>query len=384
MNHGKKKILVVLISFFLSIFFFYFLFCIKTYLNKYDELSYLFRSIENIELHKKYSKKLHHLRGPGTLKNIDKPENYLFSTINQFSKNTNNILIQGDSWIRRTERFKEPYNLINNFSKKNNVGLITAGIASYSPSLMKLQYEILEKDFNIYPDILVAYIDQTDIGDELCRYKDKRVFDENNNLIAVKEEYYSKGTFEYLKIYKISEIKLLNDSKIIRSIKLTNFFIEYGVRRGIEKIKSIKELGLKRKVNFKCSFSEIQKYLIKSSDNEILYFTNRLKDYINLLKSKDYIKKIIFVTFPHNKHLFKNNDSENQQKHYSINVSTIVQEIVKNEKKIHHLNFSQLISQGKINLEKYVFQENDPGSHLKTQYHASIFVQKIIDQLIVD
>ena len=54
------------------------------------------------------------------------------------------------------------------------------------------------------------------------------------------------------------------------------------------------------------------------------------------------------------------------------------------KKKIHHLNFSQLISQGKINLEKYVFQENDPGSHLKTQYHASIFVQKIIDQLIVD
>ena len=204
MNLGKKKFLVVSISFFLSIFFFYFLFCIKTYLNKYDELSYLFRSIENLELHKKYSKKLHHLRNPGTLKNIDKPENYLFSTINQFSKNTDNILIQGDSWIRRTERFKEPYNLINNFSKKNNVGLITAGIASYSPSLMKLQYEILEKDFNIYPDILVAYIDQTDIGDELCRYKDKRVFDENNNLIAVKEEYYSKGTFEYLKIYKLN------------------------------------------------------------------------------------------------------------------------------------------------------------------------------------
>ena len=46
--------------------------------------------------------------------------------------------------------------------------------------------------------------------------------------------------------------------------------------------------------------------------------------------------KIIFVTFPHNKHLFANNNSENQQKHYSINVSTIVQEIVKNEKKIHH------------------------------------------------
>ena len=54
------------------------------------------------------------------------------------------------------------------------------------------------------------------------------------------------------------------------------------------------------------------------------------------------------------------------------------------KKKIHHLNFSQLISEGKISLEKYVFQKNDPGSHLKTKYHASIFVQKIIDLLIVE
>ena len=41
---------------------------------------------------------------------------------------------------------------------------------------MKLQYEILKKDFNIHPDIVIAYIDQTDIGDEICRYKKKRYF----------------------------------------------------------------------------------------------------------------------------------------------------------------------------------------------------------------
>ena len=51
---------------------------------------------------------------------------------------------------------------------------------------MQLQYEILEKDFNIKPNIVVAYIDQTNIGDELCRYKNNRVYDKNNTLVAVK------------------------------------------------------------------------------------------------------------------------------------------------------------------------------------------------------
>ena len=46
---------------------------------------------------------------------------------------------------------------------------------------MKLQFEILKEDFNIHPDIVVAYIDQTDIGDEICRYKNKRYFNSKMN-----------------------------------------------------------------------------------------------------------------------------------------------------------------------------------------------------------
>ena len=45
------------------------------------------------------------------------------------------------------------------FSEENNVGLINAGVGSYSPSLMNLQIDILEKDFNIYPNIILAYFD---------------------------------------------------------------------------------------------------------------------------------------------------------------------------------------------------------------------------------
>ena len=33
---------------------------------------------------------------------------------------------------------------------------------------------VLEKDFQVFPSIVIAYIDQTDIGDEICRYKNNK------------------------------------------------------------------------------------------------------------------------------------------------------------------------------------------------------------------
>ena len=71
---------------------------------------------------------------------------------------------------------------------------------------MQLQFQILEKDFNFKPNTVVAYIDQTDFGDELCRYKHNRVYDKNNILIAVKKENYSRAVYEHTKIFNISAI----------------------------------------------------------------------------------------------------------------------------------------------------------------------------------
>lgn len=377
MNRKNKNILAVFISFLLAITVFYFLFYVKIYFGNYLELPYLFKNEENLKLHKKYSKILHHLRGPGTLKNTQVPENYLFTVINEFSNKKENVLMQGDSWIRRTERFEQPRKFINIFSKKNNIGLITSGISSYSPTLMKLQYEVLEKDYDIFPDIVIAYIDQTDIGDELCRYKNKRIFDNKKKLIAVGEANYSKGAFEYIKTYKISEVKLLDHSKFVKNFILTNFFIEYGFKRFLYKINLFKSLLTKKEVETKCTFATIQNYLIMSREDELLYFSSRLKDYIIFLKNKPYIKKIILVTFPHRNHLF----SKDEKKIYKVDVSNIVEKIVKNEKKIYHLNFSKLVSEGKISLKKKMFQENDPGSHLKLNFHTNIFVKEITNLL---
>ena len=343
-----------------------------------------------MKFNKSYSKKLHHLRiGGESMVNEIKAENYLFSTVNKFSINTNNILMQGDSWIQQmdgilpTNVFKgaKSYDLINNFVKKNNFGLINAGVSTFSPSLMQLQYEILEKDFNIKPNIVVAYIDQTDIGDELCRYKNNRIYDKNNTLVAVKNKNYSRAVFSLTKLNYISEIVLLNNSQLKRTFKLTNFFIKYGFLRAINKFKSIKKFGWKNRDIFKCQFREIRKYLISSSSSEISYFEDRVKDYINLLMNKEYIEKIILVTFPHHDHIFGYITSKDEKKYYTTNVSNIIENIVKNKKKIYHLNFSKLILDKKINLKSNVFSKNDPASHLKEEYHATIFTQEIINIL---
>ena len=276
---------------------------------------------------------------------------------------------------------RKSYDLISNFAKKNNLGLINAGVTSFSPSLMKLQYEILETDFNFKPNIVVAYIDQTDIGDELCRYKDQSVYDNNNNLVAVKNERYSRATYDYTKIYNISEIVLLNKSQLKRNFKFTNFFISYGPQRLIKKIKSIKKYGWKHKDKSKCQLSVILEYLIGSNKEEIYYFENKVKNYINLLMSKEYINKIIIVTFPHRNNIFKHDNLENKKKSYSINVSNIIEKIVKKEEKIYHLNFTKLILDGIINLEKDTFVEADPSSHLTEEAHANIFTKSIINLL---
>ena len=55
-------------------------------------------------------------------------------------------------------------------------------ITSFAPSLMHKQYEILKQEFYIKPDLLIIYIDQTDIGDEFCRYKNKKIYSKNGKL----------------------------------------------------------------------------------------------------------------------------------------------------------------------------------------------------------
>ena len=108
----------------------------------------LFKSKENLIFHKEYSKKLHHLRDSGKLKNKN---DYLFSIIHNEKNFKTTLLIQGDSWAEQISQGKESFISLKNFSKKNKINTFNAGTTSYAPSVMHIQFKILtEKDLGTY------------------------------------------------------------------------------------------------------------------------------------------------------------------------------------------------------------------------------------------
>ena len=171
----KKNVALIFFSLTFSILLIYFLvFTWVSVVQKYKDKNN-FTNLENLNFHENLSNKVHHLRGNNwphhKRKILWKKEDYLFTVFSEFNVNKDNYLIQGDSWAEYIV-FKD---LINKSMQKivdtKGIGLINSGTSSYSPSPMKVQYEILEEKYDLKPDYLISIIDQTDIGDELCRYK---------------------------------------------------------------------------------------------------------------------------------------------------------------------------------------------------------------------
>ena len=258
-----KKVIFKLILFFLLFSLTYFLFGLWGLIEISKNKNLLFKSKENFIFHRNYSNKIHHLRDANRWG--DKENGYLFSIINENNKKGKIILFQGDSWIESISEIKQSEKMIKNFAINNNFRVYNGGITSFAPSLMHKQYEILKQEFNIKPDIIIIYIDQTDIGDEYCRYKNKKVYAKNGKLKSISREKFTRATYDYSKLYLYSELNFQNTfNKIIKfPAKKTNYFL----KRNIVRINYIFKNGYKNRNVHKCGFREIMKELENYDSN---------------------------------------------------------------------------------------------------------------------
>ena len=186
---------LIIISCIFTIALTYILLFIYTFYNFNNEFRSSFKSLEQLNFHEKYSDKIHHIRNPIILDWLwkePKAEDLLFTEINSIKNKDIIVLFQGDSYMEQLTLSKNNISakLVQKFNSQKKVGFVNAGTSSYSPSLMSLQLDILEKDFNILPNIVISYIDLTDLEDENCRYKNNKVF-ENGILKSVKSDNYS-------------------------------------------------------------------------------------------------------------------------------------------------------------------------------------------------
>ena len=386
---------LVILSCLVSIPIIYVILFIHTFFNLHNEFQENFKSLENLNFHEKYSKKVHHIRQEKVLDWLwkkPKVEDMMFTTINKLEDKELIVLIQGDSFMEQltnSSYYKQDTNmelltngekpknisveLVQKFKSKKKVGFVSGGTGSYSPSLMNLQLDVLEQDFKILPNIVIAYVDQSDIGDEYCRYKNHRFY-ENGVLKSIQPESHLmwRETFNYSEIYEKSKIRLKNKSKILQTFFLTNFNFKYGFVKSSTRLyrKYISTNKADKEKLTKCYWGTIEKYLIKHHDTETEYFKYQVKEYLENMKKKEHIEKIFFVTFPHKK---------NFNKTYKLNVSDVIENVVKDEKIVTHINFSKiLLNDNNFNYENIYLND---GIHLNRDNHANLFMKKILDEL---
>ena len=300
---------------------------------------------------------------------INDINNSFYASINTFKKEYNeNILIQGDSWaaFANTEKIT---NFLKNLSTKRNFGLYNAGKIGYSVSPMNVQLHLLRNKLNINPSIIVAIMDQTDLGDELHRYQtlNKNTLDLINTYASYE---FKKKFFNILDSKNFSFFKLLGLSKeffISRYKQFNNDFYmtcSYIISRIIYLIDDVPTV-----------ISPLV-YGLEKDDKKIIKY--RLNNYINNVFKNNDLKKLVIVTHPHRNHLV------NDKTKYKENISLIINNIIFNsphKKKILHINFNDDFDYVYKNIEiEKMWWKDDRASHLALQNYLDYYYPHIFSK----
>ena len=360
----KHKFFIFFTIVLISAILFFIFYAYGTYAIK-SEFKFNFNNKDQFLFYKKYSKIVNHLRFSEKYQNLNSNnENQLFTIINE-NKNKNIILFQGDSWFEQIEENENKKNFFSEYLKKN-YKIINAGIQSYSPSLMHAQYKVLTNDFIKKPEILIIYIDQTDIGDEICRYKNL-VIKKNNILDSVTYEEFPlyKDPFNLHEILTFSEIDFNYKNKVTKIYHYYKYKIQKAFFKNIKRIKY--KLGF---VNYeKCYGEKIYSYLYNLNDANKNYFENVIKKYFEILNNDKDIRKIYIVSHPHKIHI--------STREKIIDVSDLLSGLISAYAKFKHINFSTIIDEDKN------FYKNTKEIWSKDQMHLddenfNIFFKKIV------
>ena len=302
----------------------------------------------------RYYKVLHHL---GRLNEVDanNPSSLIFDEI---GTGKSHVLVQGDSWAEQFRSKKSQKYLQEYLNQQKQYKFVLAGTGSYSPSVMTSQLNLLRNDFNFNPDFLIAVIDQTDIGDELCRYKNLRKRVQGKIIVEPEpvESFEYNASFQIIDNFKmffsdhfaLFKIAYFLKNKIIYKINKNN----YKLRCGRNQILAPLENGIKK--------------------HEKLYILEVLNDYIDEAFSSSNLKELIIVTHPHKRHL--SND-------FILDVGTLIQEAKEKSiyrKKIKLVSFSEIL---KNYSDNEIFIESDPYSHLNDDYFLNTFLPHILTEI---
>lgn len=295
-------------------------------------------------------------------------QSMFYETFVKFGPNKNeNILIQGDSWAHSANE-KTIKKKLTLFANKNNFGLINGGTISYSISPISVQLDVLTKKFNLKPSIVIAIIDQTDFGDELHRYQSLNKDDLTLQDTQINNEF--KKNF-----LEIIDSKKTNSKKIFLMFK--EFYYSRYLQFNKEHLTAINYIS-KRIFYLIAKTPTVLaplKYGLSNKEKDLI--SSRFNRYIENVFAAD-VKKLIFVSHPHKKHLEDKNYYKEEMGVFLKNI----QKKSKYSKNILHINFNEDFEKiyAKYEFER-IFLKNDATSHLTNETFEKIFYPYIVNKL---
>tara|TARA_Y200000002_G_scaffold377335_1_gene382769 strand:- start:523 stop:1632 length:1110 start_codon:yes stop_codon:yes gene_type:complete len=347
---------------YILVFLFYFIFLENNF-------KQTFKHSQTIAFYKKYINIIEHLRYKDVYRFKKLDSELIFNLIKDGNSN-NVILFQGDSWMNQLNKKQSTKDILQkNLTQFTKI--INSGTSSYSPSLMHKQFQILEQDYNIKPNVVVVYVDQTDMGDELCRYKNLIKYNQNGKLVSIGAEKYPyyRGVFNLHEQITLSEI----DQKKVNRFFKTQFLINYKTKKAFERMKKKFILMFVDDSRYrKCRWQVIENYKKKLSKDERNYLIKIFKDYFLYLIERDYTEQIYVVTHPHKLQLITDNEP--------IDISDIITETIIDLPKIYHINFSKIIKDDKNFYQDHKSIWADDNIHLNDKNY-DIFIEKTVKKI---
>jgi hypothetical protein len=324
-----------------------------------------------LSLMARYTSEAHHVRSPDYVSRLHRdapPTRLLFSEVNGFrERNKHNILLQGDSWAEQAGE-GEPLSWLSTISRTRPYGLLAAGTSSYAPSPMTMQLRILRRDFRIFPDTIIAIIDQTDLGDEICRYKDRRVAGNDGTLVKLSPEQSTGEVYDMTSYFQRADNIFSRDWALM---KLVNHF-RYDVLN-----------DLNGQGHASCRMGRIVGPLKNgATGQEEETFLAAVTGYVEEVFRDPSAKRLLIVTHPHRNHLLPLSDADR----YKTNLNGLVRRAVRASKhagKVTLVDFTERFKDvyGAKADEAEIFQAGDPGSHLTAHAYATKFLPYIFSHL---
>ena len=263
------------------------------------------------------------------------------------------VLIQGDSWGELLERFGAE-EIFKPFSDQG-VPLFGGGTTSFSPSNFRAQLNFIKHHLKVQPKVVIAFVDQTDIGDEYYRYKESYDYiNEEGERLPVVRVFDAFQHFAYFNFNHIPrQSSFLSKPAFV-------WILENAAARLLKKIDEFS--GWKIGVTNTPDWATISKPLYGHDDDAEKHFKQVLEEYIQNAHSLG-VEELVIVSHPHLGHI------AGKHKIYTLEVGDLINEVIEDYKpyaiksRVHHLriNSAPLVCDDK-SCGGY-FVEDDWASH---------------------